>query len=775
MNRRWGPWPRTLAARLFLALCCIGLLPAAAVSVGAVTLQHSTLAAQSSQELTGFARSLAGEMDVYLSSLYATAQSMAALPQVAAARPDEKVLLDLYVHQSEYSLIAVVDRQGRSMASVPADQRADFAGLRSLANAIAGQPDWEIRRTADGRTSLLVTTPIRGIDGNVTGVLCTVSNLANIANRIRQLQPGQEDRAYVVDAAGQVILSPGSPSAPDLAHHDLPLSPVGVGVVRYSAHGQRRMAGYAPVPGTGWLVLVERPENAVLAPAHRVEALALFGLAVTLFLALVLVGVVTVRLTNPVHRLSLAARAFAAGDANAPLPASGRGSSELQTLIDSFGAMRQAAVNREAELLRLTDMLQALANQDPLTGLLNRHRLRCELEQQLTQPHQGAVVFLDLDDFKYVNDSLGHQAGDQVLIGVANLLRREAPPRAHLARLGGDEFAILLPDYGTDAVKASVQRLLETMRAGQFAVEGQFISLQGSAGIAFYPEHGDTVQALLARADLAMYQAKGRGGNAPAVYSSDDSPTLQLEAKLTWERRLRQALAEDGLCLYSQPILHLASQTVTHHELLLRLRDADGTVHLPGQFLATAERFGLIHELDAWVVRNAIRRLAAARQAGQPATLAINLSGRSFANPKLLPLFETEFAATGADPSHLIIEITETAGITHPERAVEFVDTLRRLGCRFALDDFGVGFTSFEQLKSLNVDYLKVDGSFILHLCENAVDQQFVQAVVRVAHGLGKQVVAEWVQDAPTLALLRQYGVEYAQGYYIGRPGPVLS
>ncbi len=419
-----------------------------------------------------------------------------------------------------------------------------------------------------------------------------------------------------------------------------------------------------------------------------------------------------------------------------------------------------------------------LANHDPLTELINRRRFQEELESLLALTRnfslRGALFFLDLDMFKYVNDTLGHHAGDDLLRRVAGLLRERLRETDVIARLGGDEFAILLPYTGDEAVVLAEQ-ILEALRHERVVAGGQSLSVTGSIGITFFPEHSANAEELLAHADVAMYRAKEQGRNTYAVFSPQGDWKAQMESKLSWERRLRDALRANRFTLHYQPILDLRRNRITHHELLLRLVEDDGQVVLPGAFLGVAERYGLIYEIDRWVVREAIRILAEQRDRGQDLVFEVNLSGKTLSDPELLPMIQRELAAKQVIPSNLVFEITETAAISDLDQARRFIDAMKGLGCRFALDDVGAGFSSLYFLKHLAVDYIKIDGSFVRNLPNDPADQHLVKALVAVAGELGKKTVAEFVDNEETLRLLREYGVDYAQGFLLGRPGPMLK
>lgn len=425
------------------------------------------------------------------------------------------------------------------------------------------------------------------------------------------------------------------------------------------------------------------------------------------------------------------------------------------------------------ERKRYEGQLVHLASHDPLTDLFNRRRLEEELDRELAEAERygthGALVFLDLDQFKDVNDSLGHGVGDELLANLAVFLRRRLRKTDIVARPGGDEFCIMLPHTDAKEADAVARQLIETVQRHAFVAGGRPITVTASAGVAFYPEHGDTAEELLARADLAMYQAKEDGRNTYRVYAPERNWQEEIGSRLGWRNRIQEAMEKDRLMLYAQPILDLPRNRISQYELLLRLDGGDKIVPAKA-FIDLAERFGMIQAIDRWVVTRAVHIIAEQERNGRDLRLEVNLSGKAFSDAELLPLIQQELEATSIDPASLVLEVTETAAIANIGDAQGFVRTLKGLGCRFALDDFGVGFSSFNQLKHLPVDYLKIDGSFVLNLPVSPVDQHMVRAMVQVARGLAMKTIAEFVGDEQTLRWLREHGVDYAQGYHIGRP-----
>jgi len=417
--------------------------------------------------------------------------------------------------------------------------------------------------------------------------------------------------------------------------------------------------------------------------------------------------------------------------------------------------------------------LQRLADHDGLTGLINRRRFEEDLAREVAYAHRyggglGALM-LDIDDFKYVNDTLGHKAGDELIASVAALLGWRLRASDILARLGGDEFAVVLPKAGAREAQKVATDLLEALRHHTVLLGGRQVSVTASIGVALL-EAGDVDGSqLMVDADLAMYEAKvGRDG--VSVYSEARAKQARLEARHSWVERIRDALERDAFVLHAQPILDLATCEVSQYELLVRMRNDDGSLIPPAAFLPSAERHGLIQAIDRWVVCRAIELIASHDRLGSELRLEVNLSGQSIGDRELTALIESEVAAAAVDPARLIFEVTETSAIANMDAARQFAHTLIELGCSFALDDFGTGFGSFYHLKYLPVGSLKIDGEFITSLTASTSDQLIVKAIVQMARGLGQKTVAEFVGDAATQALLREYGVDFAQGYAIGHP-----
>ena len=431
-------------------------------------------------------------------------------------------------------------------------------------------------------------------------------------------------------------------------------------------------------------------------------------------------------------------------------------------------------------LLDITEQKQSeerivyLAEHDALTGLFNRRRFQQELERALDYAdrfkQEGALMFIDLDQFKYINDTLGHQAGDEYLHAISRRLSGNLRKVDVLGRLGGDEFGVILPNTNRDQAETVAIQLLQTLAAENNGFGDLDPPVTASIGIVIFPADGTVPGNLLAMADAAMYRAKDSGRNGYHIYRDGDQTLLEMQAKLHWEQRIRLALENDQFTLQYQPIFQLNSGKVSHYEVLLRMRDDDGGLIPPGAFLDVAERFGMIREIDKWVLRNAIQAQARSIGSDHPICLAINLSGRHFGNPEVLEWIQHFIHESGAEPAQLIFEITETAAVENVTEATRFTDALHRLGCSIALDDFGVGFSSFHYLKHLPVDMIKLDGSFIRNLARDRFDRVFVKAMSEMAGGLGIICVAEFVETEEVVPILLELGVSLGQGYHLARP-----
>jgi diguanylate cyclase (GGDEF)-like protein/PAS domain S-box-containing protein len=426
------------------------------------------------------------------------------------------------------------------------------------------------------------------------------------------------------------------------------------------------------------------------------------------------------------------------------------------------------------ERQRFESQLFHLANHDYLTGLFNRRRFEEELRTRLSRVARdggcGAILWLDIDNFKDVNDTLGHHAGDEVLVRVADYLRQHVRQYNVLARLGGDEFAVMMPEAGEEAALALGRRLLAGISHLTFSHRDRPIHLTVSVGVVLFPQHGNTVEELLARADLAMYSAKNSGHGRLHVHEPDGAWTVEARERLAWGERIVSALQDERMLVYAQPILDLRSGKIRRYELLIRMAE-DDHILTPDQFLPPAERLGLMPDIDRFMVERAIALLAA--QPDSSVCLDVNLSGSALSDPSLLHFIEDELKLAQVAATRFGVEITETTAVSDIRKAQEFVTRLKTIGCRVSLDDFGSGFSSFYYLKHLPIDALKIDGSFVSGIAGNGQDMHLVRALIELCRALGVESTAEYVEDGETLGLLRELDADYAQGFHVGRPMPV--
>ncbi|MEO5851980.1 MAG: EAL domain-containing protein [Nocardioides sp.] len=429
-----------------------------------------------------------------------------------------------------------------------------------------------------------------------------------------------------------------------------------------------------------------------------------------------------------------------------------------------------------SERHRYEQRLAHLADHDVLTGLANRRRFDEELHRHLERCKRygstGALLLLDLDHFKEVNDTLGHGAGDQLIISTAAIVKGGVRSTDVVARLGGDEFAILLTDADRATATKVAQSIVDRIREHTATLDGVRRRVTASLGVVTIQTATEQAADILALADMTMYDAKDAGRNGIVVLDETVHRQPRSGARLQWKGRLERALEEDSFALHLQPILDLHTGRVQSAEVLLRLQDTDEIV-LPARFLYIAERAGLMPAVDTWVIEHSVALLASLRGVAPPDfQLEVNLSGLSIGNPTI------EHAILGAlrrhevDPSALILEITETAAVADVEVARQFAERMTGAGCRFALDDFGAGFGSFYYLKHLLFDYVKIDGEFVANCHRSSVDRTILQSIVGIARDLGKQTVAEFVADRAVLEVVRNAGVDLAQGYFIGEPVP---
>jgi len=434
-----------------------------------------------------------------------------------------------------------------------------------------------------------------------------------------------------------------------------------------------------------------------------------------------------------------------------------------------------------SEARELNRRLSYHASHDVLTGLVNRREFENRMERALksakARETSYALCCLDLDQFKIVNDTCGHSAGDALLGQVGALLKSKVRWRDTLARLGGDEFGILLESCSLDEAMRTAESLREAVRNFKFTWEERTFRLGASIGVVPISADNADVASVLSAADSACQAAKEAGRNRVHSFEENDIDLMRRRREMQWAARINNALEEGRFELFRQTILPLqTNETGAHYELLLRMRDEAGKIVTPDNFMTAAERYGITPNIDRWVIENAFRWLVSEADEREKLTMcSINLSGQSLGDDKFLPYVIDQFHRSGLDATKICFEITETAAIASFSQANRFIQALKELGCKFALDDFGTGLSSFGYLKHFPVDYLKIDGSFVKEILHDPIDREMVRSINEIGHLTGKQTIAEFAENQEIINVLRSLGVDYAQGYGVSQPQRVLK
>ncbi len=432
-----------------------------------------------------------------------------------------------------------------------------------------------------------------------------------------------------------------------------------------------------------------------------------------------------------------------------------------------------ALVDDVSERITMISNLRHLAEHDSLTGLHNRYFFLQEVERIAQRATRGkhedvALLYIDMDNFKYVNDTMGHMAGDKLLIEVAAMLKTRSRETDLVARVGGDEFSVILYDVERDTALKTADAFRKKLEQYHFSFEGRLADVGCSIGVAMV-EQGISKDELMARADLSCNAAKRSGRNKVHIYTEADKQNLEnISDDMGWVRRIKQALRNNRFMFVVQPIMQAGTHEINRCEVLLRMLDDEGRFIMPSGFIPPAERFGLMPDIDRWVVNHAIDYLASGDS--ETFNLSINLSALSFDDEGMINFITDKIRQTGIEATRLTFEITETVAMANLELTVTFLEKLRNLGCRTALDDFGVGYSSFAYLKELPVDYVKIDGSFVRDLENNELHQAIVKSMNDICRAMDKLTVAEFVETGATMHILEQMGIDCLQGYYIGRP-----
>lgn len=427
------------------------------------------------------------------------------------------------------------------------------------------------------------------------------------------------------------------------------------------------------------------------------------------------------------------------------------------------------------------DQLYFLSNNDALTGLYNRNRMKDELSRTLKR-HQreggeGALILVNIDRFKYINDSFGYEIGDKVIMHIAQALRSSIRQGDFLARLGGDEFGVVLTHVNLADAEKRLQNFLRIMQSSPFYYDGREIRVTGSAGLVMFPNAVSSIDELFTRANIALSQAKIQGQNSYISFNEDHLNSYDVSRRLEMVNFVHQCLEreQERLVLYYQPIVSLNGATATErYEVLVRLIDDNGEVMAPLRFIEVAEDHGLISKLDQIIAKRAINTLEAHQKQGKKITFSINISGRTFEDADAIETILNHIEQADILPGTIVFEITETAALVDLHKARRIISSFKKLGVSFALDDCGVGYSSLNYIRQLDLDFIKIDGSFIRDLHRNKDDDAFVRAIRDVAHRMKIKTVAEMVEDEEVVSYLKQLGIDYAQGYHFAVPAETL-
>jgi len=437
---------------------------------------------------------------------------------------------------------------------------------------------------------------------------------------------------------------------------------------------------------------------------------------------------------------------------------------------------RQVTLEEASAMKVMEARLEFSIEHDELTGLSNRRKLEQAIEKSLIRARtfniNSVLLYIDLDRFKVLNDIEGHAAGDALLIQIANTLRHFFSPEDTLVRIGSDEFAVLMNNIKTSSALKKAEAIRAELDGYHFQHMENEYHLSASIGMKLISAEKALIAGdVLCHANQACYTAKERGRNRVHIHSADDTEMHALRHNVQWAPRIRTALKQEDFLLEFQPIYAVKSNSISHYECLIRMKGEDGTIYPPNEFIPVAEKMGLVEQIDLWVINNVFDLMHT-----MPSDISfnINLSANIFLDHQLYPLVQKKLRETGVSPARVVFEITETSAVSNFEQTKAVVNKIRSLGCGFALDDFGAGFNSYSYLKHFPVDMLKIDGCFITELETDTVDRMLVKSMIDVAHNLGKETVAEFVERQSTMDILKKLGIDYIQGYLIGRPQGTL-
>ena len=768
-----------LAPRLVALAVLLTSLAGGAVAFSVISGARAALRDQILQTHLAMADLVAGQIAQYIANIQGDAIDFASRTEVRqAVRTDDFSALEPELtswqaqHQRLIDGISIYSTDGVMLATGHANRA--MVGVQAVSHDViegvarSGQPrlGQALRSRTTGHSIVPYHVPLRLENGDVAAVLSTAISLDSLSETLLSLQFGANSRIGVTENTSGLLLVSKDPS------RILTSTTTGRNAASQRArdgergttdsvrsNGEATLAAFTPVPTLPWSVLIQEPAAEAFASIENMTRQALGWVGAAVLVAAALAAALGVSMVRPLRTLRATTERMARGDLGQRTGA--QSGDEIGDLGHAF--------DRMAERLRdSVDHLTRQALSDGLTRLPNRVLLRQRLEQAIQADTPLALLVIDLDRFKEVNDTLGHSTGDLLLQQLGPRFGAELRESDTLARLGGDEFAVLLPDTDTHEAQSVSERLLRALER-PFDLDGAGVEVGGSIGVAVYPDHGADADTLLRRADVAMYLAKETRSGV-AVYAPDRD--YHSPDRLALVADLRRAIDHDELVLYYQPKIDVRTGALVAVEALLRWPHPSRGLVPPDEFILLAEQTRLIRPLSRWVLRAALRQCAAWRADGLDLPVAVNLSAQDLQDPALPDLVAEQLTACGVSPEHLQLEITESGLLADPPRARERLARLRALGVRVAIDDFGTGYSSLSYLQRLPVDELKIDRSFVQGMAADESARAIVRAVIDLADDLGLRVVAEGVEDRATWDVLAALGCDVAQGYYFSPPLP---